>query len=134
MICLGLANLKKTQFCKWIMLSCVIKLKIMNPFFLHICNLCPDLFIMMMYRNPTLGLATKVKGWKVASQEGDLRVTSHALGSAKSVREWTLTLPSELPCWELESQKYFQIFRARLQGSKFIVSKSFLYHWKVIEA
>jgi hypothetical protein len=26
---------------------------------------------------------------------------SHALGSAKSVREWTLTLPSELPCWEL---------------------------------
>ncbi len=25
-------------------------------------------------------------------------------GVPKSVREWTLTLPSELPCWELESQ------------------------------
>ncbi len=45
-------------------------------------------------------------------QEGDSGVTSHALGSAKSVREWTLTLPSELPCWELESR----IFRAQLQG------------------
>jgi hypothetical protein len=26
------------------------------------------------------------------------------LGVPKSVREWTLTLPSELPCWELDSQ------------------------------
>ncbi len=26
------------------------------------------------------------------------------LGVPKSVREWTLTLPNELPCWELESQ------------------------------
>jgi hypothetical protein len=33
-----------------------------------------------------------------------LGVTSHAPGSAKSVREWTFTLPSEFPCWELESQ------------------------------
>jgi hypothetical protein len=34
-------------------------------------------------RNPTLGLATKAKGCKVASQEGDSRVTSHVPGSAK---------------------------------------------------
>jgi hypothetical protein len=40
-------------------------------------------------------------GWEVAGLEVDPRVTSHAPGSAKSVREWTLTLPSELPCWEL---------------------------------
>jgi len=26
------------------------------------------------------------------------------LGVQKSVREWTLTLPNELPLWELESQ------------------------------
>jgi hypothetical protein len=26
------------------------------------------------------------------------------LGVQESVREWTLTLPSELPLWELESQ------------------------------
>jgi hypothetical protein len=48
-------------------------------------------------RNPSLGFATKAKGCKVAGQEGDLRVTSHAPGSAKSVREFAFTLPSELP-------------------------------------
>ncbi len=40
-------------------------------------------------------------GCKVAGLIVDPGVTSHAPGSAKSVREWTLTLPSELPCWEL---------------------------------
>jgi hypothetical protein len=34
---------------------------------------------------------------KVANQEKDPGVTSHALQSAKSVREWTFTFPSELP-------------------------------------
>jgi hypothetical protein len=38
-------------------------------------------------RNPKLGLVTKVKGCKVAGQEGDPGVTSHASKSAKSVRE-----------------------------------------------
>jgi hypothetical protein len=52
------------------------------------------------------------------------------LGVPKSVREWTLTLPSELPCWELESQMDSRIFKTRLQGSKPIGSKSSLYHWK----
>jgi hypothetical protein len=50
------------------------------------------------------GLRLRQGGWEVAGLEIDPRVTSHALGSAKSaksVREWTLTLPSELPCWEL---------------------------------
>ncbi len=42
----------------------------------------------------------------------------------KSVREWTLTLPSELPCWELESQIDSRIFKAQLQGSKPIPSKN----------
>jgi hypothetical protein len=37
-------------------------------------------------------------------------------GVQKNVREWTLTLPSELPLWELESQMDSQIFRGRLQG------------------
>jgi hypothetical protein len=38
-------------------------------------------------RNPSLGLATKARCDKVAGQEGDLGVTSHAHGSAKSVKE-----------------------------------------------
>jgi hypothetical protein len=49
------------------------------------------------------------------------------------VKEWTLTLPSELPCWELESQMDSRIFRVWLQGSKLIALKSSLYHWKFIE-
>jgi hypothetical protein len=83
--------------------------------------------------NLSLGLAIKARGCKVPNQEGDLGITSHAPGSAKSVKEWTLTLPSELPCWELESQKDSQIFKTWLQGSKPIALKSSLYHWKDIE-
>jgi hypothetical protein len=37
-------------------------------------------------------------------QKGDSRVTLHAPGSAKNVREWTLTFQNELLCWELEFQ------------------------------
>jgi hypothetical protein len=68
-----------------------------------------------------------------------LEVASHAPGNAKSaknaksVREWTLTLSSELPLWELEFQMDSRIFRMPLQGSKPIGSKSSLYHWKAIE-
>jgi hypothetical protein len=76
-------------------------------------------------RNPSLGLATKARCDKVVDQEGDPRVTSHAPESAKSVREWTLTLPSELPCWELESQKDSRVFRVQFQGSKFLASRSY---------
>ncbi len=47
--------------------------------------------------NPSLGLVTKARGYKVVGQEKDPRVP-------KSVREWTLTLPSELPCLELDSK------------------------------
>jgi hypothetical protein len=54
-------------------------------------------------RNPSLGLTTKVRGYKGAGQEEDPGVTSHALRSAKSVRESAFTFPSELPWWELKS-------------------------------
>jgi hypothetical protein len=37
--------------------------------------------------NPSLGLTTKARGCKVAGQERDLGVISHAPESAKSVRE-----------------------------------------------
>jgi hypothetical protein len=82
--------------------------------------------------NPSLGLVTKARGCKVVGQKGDPEVTSHALDNAKSVREWTFTLPNELQCWELESQMDLQIFRVRLQGQNSSL-KSSLYHWKVIE-
>jgi hypothetical protein len=72
-------------------------------------------------------------GCKVVGQKGNPVVTSHALGSAKSVREWTLTLQSELPLWELEPHMDSRIFKAQLQGPNPIDLKSYLYHWKAIE-
>ncbi len=92
--------------------------------------------IIYHYRNPSLGFATKARAYKVAAQEGGMGITSHApksANSAKNVREWTLTLPNELPLWELESQMDSQNFRAQLQGSKPIILKSYLYHLKSIE-
>jgi hypothetical protein len=70
------------------------------------------------------GLRPRQGGCEVAGLEVDPGVTSHAPGSAKSpesVKEWILTLPSELPPWELvrvESQKDSQNFRERFEGSK----------------
>ncbi len=44
--------------------------------------------IMIDYcRNPSLGLATKARGCKVARQEKNPKVISHAPGSVKSVKE-----------------------------------------------
>jgi hypothetical protein len=82
--------------------------------------------------NLRLGLATKTKGCKVAGQMGDPGVTSHAPGSAKSVRESTLTFPSELPWWELDSQMDSQNFKERFHGSKLNGLWRFLYHWKAL--
>ncbi len=84
-------------------------------------------------RNLSLGLVTEARGCKVMGQEGHPGVTSHALKSAKSAREWTSTLPNELSCWKLESQMESQIFRMQFQGSKIISLKSYLYHWKAFD-
>jgi hypothetical protein len=47
---------------------------------------------------------TNARACKGAGQEGSLRVTFHAPSIVgKCEGEWTLTLPSELPFWELES-------------------------------
>jgi hypothetical protein len=58
----------------------------------------------MIVTTLTLGLRPRQGGYKVAGQKGGPWVTSHGPESAKSVREWTLTLPNELPLWELKSQ------------------------------
>jgi hypothetical protein len=76
--------------------------------------------------NPSLGLTTKARGCKVASQAEHSGVTSHAPRSAKSVREWTLTLPSELPCWELESQMDSHIFKVQLQSQTHHLGELFI--------
>jgi hypothetical protein len=59
---------------------------------------------MVHYCNPSLGLATKARVYKGAGQ--DWARESHIMFPEvqKSVKKWTLTLPSEFPFWELESQ------------------------------
>jgi hypothetical protein len=54
--------------------------------------------------NLNLGLVTKARGCKVAGQEKNPRVTSHAPGSAKECEGMNLHTPKWTPCWELESQ------------------------------
>ncbi len=54
-------------------------------------------------RNPNLGLTTKAKACEGASQVWNRESHFMLLGVQKSVREWTLTFPSEFPLWELES-------------------------------
>jgi hypothetical protein len=51
-------------------------------------------------------------------QEGGMRVTSYAPENAKNVKEWTLTFPSELPLWELESQMDISNLQSAIEGVK----------------
>jgi hypothetical protein len=72
----------KSQFQVW---------PLWKPYFckLHftVCTIYSVTHLLQNCRNPSLGLATKARGCKVAGQKGDLGVKSHAPKSAKSVRE-----------------------------------------------
>jgi hypothetical protein len=83
-------------------------------------------------RNPSLGLATKTRVARLRAKWEDPGFTSHALRSAKSVKESTLTLPNELPWWELKFQMDSRNFRERFQGSKLNVLWRSLNHWKAL--
>jgi len=80
------------------------------------------------YRNPSLEFATKaraynqIKACKGVGQEWSSRVTFHALGS---VREWTSTLSSELPLWELESRWTPKFSKNNYKGQN-------PFNWKVL--
>jgi hypothetical protein len=58
--------------------------------------------------NPSLGLTTKARACKGEGQEGSLGVIFHAHGSVEKCEGMNLTLPNELPLWELESQLTFE--------------------------
>jgi hypothetical protein len=60
--------------------------------------------IFVICRNPNLGFTTKVRACKGASQKWAQESHFMLLGVQESVKEWTPTLPNELPLWELESQ------------------------------
>jgi hypothetical protein len=55
-------------------------------------------------RNPSLRLATKAKGLQGCGPRLSSGVAFSCPGSAKECEGKNPTLPSELPCWELESR------------------------------
>jgi hypothetical protein len=54
--------------------------------------------------NPSFKLATKARACEGAGQKWNWESHFMLPGVQESVREWTSTLPNELPLWELESQ------------------------------
>jgi hypothetical protein len=81
----------------------------------------------------SLGLATKARACKGASQEWSPGVTFHAprnVGVCEGMNShtptWALTLGVKI-------LMDFQIFKRQLQGSKPIGSNSSLYHWKALD-
>jgi hypothetical protein len=80
--------------------------------------------------NPSLGLATKGKACKGASQEKSPGVASHApenVGECKGMNPHT---PKGAPTLGVGVLVDSWIFKGRLQGSKPIELKCSLYHWK----
>jgi hypothetical protein len=93
----------------------------------------PTYTMWIMCRNPSLGLTTKARAYKVASQEGSQGVTPHALGNVKKCEGMNPHTPkggSTLGIWILVDS---WIFRGWLQGSKPNTLKTSLYHCKFLE-
>ncbi len=77
-------------------------------------------------RNPSLGRVTKAK--VLVRVRANTKLGSHILmpsGVQKNVREKTLTLPSELPCWELESLWILECSESDYKGQNPIVWEVF---------
>jgi len=73
------------------------------------------------YRKPYLGLATKARACKKETWEAHLILP----GVQESVKEWTLTLPRQLPLRELESRRTPESSRSDCRGQNPLV-------WKVL--
>jgi hypothetical protein len=71
-----------------------------------------------MCRNPSLGLATKAKAYKVAGQEGSLGVMSHAFGTARKCEGIDPHTPKGTPTLGVGVPMDSQMFKERFQKSK----------------
>jgi len=78
-----------------------------------------------MCRNPNFGLATKARVCKGGGQDWARESHFMLMGMQKSVKEWTLTLPSELPFWKLESQWTSEFLEGDYRGQNSL-------DWKVL--
>jgi hypothetical protein len=75
----------------------------------------------------------KANACKVTGQEGSPGVTSRAPGNAKEWEGMNRHTPKWTHILGVGLAKDSWIFRGRLQGSKCVGLKMFLYHWKAIE-
>jgi hypothetical protein len=66
--------------------------------------------------NVSFGLATKARACKDAGQVEGWESHFMLLGVWENVREWTLTLPSEFPLWELEFRWTFESLESNFRG------------------
>jgi len=76
-------------------------------------------------RDPSLGLTTKANGFQGCGSRLSLGVPFICLGVQKSVRERTLTLPSEFPCWKLESRWTLECSESDCEGQNPMVQRVF---------
>ncbi len=86
--------------------QCILRIWYPMPWYnLFLCNR-PLNYISncIIYRNPSLGLMTKIRVCKGAGQEWAWESQFMFSGVQESMKEWTPTFPSELSLWELESQ------------------------------
>jgi hypothetical protein len=84
-------------------------------------------------RNPNLGNMTKVRACKGASQEWAEESHFMLPGVQERVREWTPTLPSDLPLWELESQWTFKFSEGNFRSQNSLDWNIFYIIGKLLE-
>jgi hypothetical protein len=77
-------------------------------------------------------VATKARACKGVGQEGNSGVTFHAPGSVRECEGMNPHIPKCAPILGVGVSMDFQIYKEKLQGSKFIGLKSSLYYWKAI--
>jgi hypothetical protein len=97
-----------------------------NAFCLDFYNKC------FLWRNLSLGLATKARACKGAGQEGSSGVTSHASGSVRECEGINPHTPKGAPTLGVGVQVDFRIFKKQFQGSKPTGFKSYLCHWEFL--
>jgi hypothetical protein len=76
---------------------------------------------------------TKVRACKVAGQKWAQESHFMISGVQKSVREWTLTLPSEFPFWELKSQWTLEFLESNFKDQIALIWDIIYIIWKLLE-
>jgi hypothetical protein len=78
--------------------------------------------------NPSFGLTTKARAYGGAGQQWSPKVTFHVFGSIGECEGMNPHTPKWVPTLGVGVPMDSWIYKGRLQGSKFIRLKSYLYH------